>query len=49
MLLGIAAVAPMKCSALLLGEAAGLVGGLVAGVLAAGAARTVLRRWIASA
>jgi hypothetical protein len=49
MLLGIAAVAPMKCSALLLGEAAGLVGGLVAGVLAAGAARAVLRRWIARA
>jgi hypothetical protein len=45
MVLGIAAVAPMKCATLLLGEALGLVGGLLAGVLAATAVRTVVSRW----
>jgi hypothetical protein len=49
MLLGIAAVAPMKCSTLLLGEALGLVGGLLAGVLTASATRTVLARWTVKA
>jgi hypothetical protein len=45
MVLGIAAVAPMKCTSLLLGEALGLVGGLLAGVLAATAVRAVVSRW----
>jgi hypothetical protein len=49
MVLGIAAVAPMKCSTLLVGEALGLVGGLLGGVLAASAARMVLARWTARA
>ena len=44
MVLGIAAVAPMKCSTLLVGESLGLVGGLLAGVVAASTARTVLTR-----
>jgi hypothetical protein len=45
MVLGMAAVAPMKCSTLLLGEAVGLVGGLLAGVLATLAVRAVVRSW----
>jgi len=49
MVLGIAAVAPMKCSTLLVGEALGLVGGLLAGVMAASAARIVLARWTVKA
>ncbi len=49
MVLGIVAVAPMKCSTLLVGEALGLVGGLLAGVVAASAARIVLARWTARA
>jgi hypothetical protein len=49
MVLGIIAVAPMKCSTLLVGEALGLVGGLFAGVVAASAARVVLARWTARA
>jgi hypothetical protein len=44
MVLGIAAVAPLKCSTLLVGEALGLVGGLLGGVVAGSAARTVLAR-----
>jgi hypothetical protein len=44
MLLGIVAVAPMKCTSLLLGEALGLVGGLVAGAFAAMAVRALARK-----
>lgn len=49
MALGIAAVAPLKCGALLVGEGLGLVGGLLAGMLAASAARALLRTWRLSA
>jgi hypothetical protein len=49
MVLGIAAVAPLKCTTLLFGEALGLVGGLVAGVLAATMARAAVGRWGARA
>lgn len=45
MVVGIAAIAPLKCSTLLAGEALGLVGGLLAGVLAASAMRMVVGRW----
>jgi hypothetical protein len=45
MVIGIGAVAPLKCSVLLVGEAAGLVGGLLAGVLAASAVQLALGRW----
>jgi hypothetical protein len=47
MVLGIAAVAPLKCSVLLAAEAAGLVGGLIAGVAAASVVRLVIGRWTA--
>jgi len=49
MVLGVVAVAPMKCTGLLLGEAVGLVGGLVAGALVASAARMALARRTATA
>ncbi len=49
MVLGIAAVAPLKCSGLLAGEAVGLVGGLLAGVAATSAVRIVIGRWTARA
>lgn len=39
MMLGVASVAALRCSALLFGEAAGLIGGLAAGVVAANLAR----------
>ena len=44
MVLGIAAVAPMKCTSLLVGETLGLLGGLVAGALAASSVRMILSR-----
>lgn len=44
MALGIMSVAILRCSTLFLGEAIGLLGGLVAGVIAASAAQAVLRR-----
>jgi hypothetical protein len=46
MVVGIAAVAPMKCSTLLVGEAVGLVGGLLAGVVATSAVRAVVARGV---
>ncbi len=45
MVLGVIAVAPMKCSTLVVGEALGLTGGLLAGVLATSTARMVLAKW----
>jgi hypothetical protein len=42
MALGILAVAPMKCASLLLGEAVGLVGGLLAGAALASAVRALV-------
>ena len=39
---GVASVAILRCSTLFLSEAGGLLGGLVAGVMAAAAARSVL-------
>ena len=45
MALGMTSVAVLKCTTLFAGEAFGLVGGLMAGVLAATAARLVLRRY----
>ena len=44
MALGIASVAILRCSTLFLGEAVGLLGGLVAGVAGAALAQSVLRR-----
>jgi hypothetical protein len=44
MVLGMAAVAPMKCTTLVAGEALGLVGGLLAGVLAVTMVRAVVGR-----
>jgi hypothetical protein len=44
MALGIASVAILRCSTLFLGEAAGLLAGLVAGVAGAALAQTMLRR-----
>jgi hypothetical protein len=44
MTLGVASVAILRCSTLFLGEAAGLGGGLLGGVLAATAASVLLRR-----
>lgn len=44
MALGIASVAILRCSTLFIGEAFGLLGGLVAGVAAAALAQSVLRR-----
>jgi len=46
MMLGMAAIAPMKCSTLLVGEAFGLLGGLVAGALATSAVRVFVGRQI---
>jgi hypothetical protein len=42
--LGAASVAVLRCSSLFAGEALGLVGGLLAGLVAATAARALLRR-----
>lgn len=44
MALGIASVAILRCSTLFLGEAIGLLGGLLAGVAAAALAQAMLRR-----
>jgi hypothetical protein len=44
MALGIASVAILRCSTLFVGEAFGLLGGLVAGVAGAALAQSVLRR-----
>jgi hypothetical protein len=44
MLLGVVAVAPMKCASLLVGEAMGLVFGLVGGVLVTSFVREVAYR-----
>jgi hypothetical protein len=44
MALGAASVAALRCSSLFAGEALGLVGGLVAGLCAASAAKALLRR-----
>ena len=44
MALGIASVAILRCSTLFIGEAIGLLGGLLAGVAAAALAQSVLRR-----
>ena len=42
--LGAASIATLRCSSLFAGEALGLVGGLLAGLVAATAARALLRR-----
>ena len=44
MLLGVTSITVMRCSALFLAEAAGLLGGLLAGVIAASFARALLDR-----
>lgn len=44
MVLGVGSVAALRCGALLFGEAAGLIGGLAAGVIAANLARAWLDR-----
>jgi hypothetical protein len=44
MALGAASVAVLRCTSLFAGEAFGLVGGLLAGLVAASAARALLRR-----
>jgi hypothetical protein len=44
MALGVASVAILRCSTLFIGEAFGLLGGLVAGVAGAALAQSVLRR-----
>lgn len=44
MALGVASVAILRCSTLFIGEAFGLLGGLVAGVAAAALAQAMLRR-----
>ncbi|CAN98273.1 MULTISPECIES: hypothetical protein [Sorangium] len=44
MVLGVGSVAALRCGALLFGEAAGLIGGLVAGVVAANLARAWMDR-----
>ncbi|XYH94679.1 hypothetical protein ACMHYB_43675 [Sorangium sp. So ce1128] len=44
MVLGVGSVAALRCSALLFGEAVGLIGGLVAGVVAANLARAWMDR-----
>jgi hypothetical protein len=44
MLLGVTSITAMRCSALFLAEAAGLLGGLLAGVVAASLARALLDR-----
>ncbi|HVJ88836.1 MAG TPA: hypothetical protein VM580_03470 [Labilithrix sp.] len=45
MVLGMSSVAVLKCTTLFAGEAFGLVGGLMAGIVAVTAARLVLGRW----
>jgi hypothetical protein len=45
MVLGMSSVAVLKCTTLFAGEAFGLVGGLMAGIVAVAAARLVLGRW----
>jgi hypothetical protein len=44
MALGVASVAILRCSTLFIGEAFGLLGGLVAGVAGAALAQSMLRR-----
>jgi hypothetical protein len=44
MALGAASIAVLRCASLFAGEAIGLVGGLLAGLVAASAARALLRR-----
>ena len=44
MLLGVTSITVVRCSALFLAEAAGLLGGLLAGVVAASLARALLDR-----
>jgi hypothetical protein len=44
MVLGVGSVAALRCGALLFGEAAGLIGGLAAGVIAANLARAWMDR-----